>query len=204
MTFAVYQVIKYILPARTVDTAASLKRAYGVDVESPTAHGFAAQIGVDAALDFIEHHLEGDGSNQEQCYKSTVPDHRVDEPVLLDSLETVNNSRVNRIDLYRWADLRITGLVGNRPFLTPHTGKWRRVGLENPEQLIPTTSPLPSHEQLDAEMGHLARLQKEFLTDHNRKVQVSFWADGPKSTLPPGHWQVSYTRLCISWDSRKS
>lgn len=184
MTFAVYETIKFILPNRVADTATSLLNAYGLEMESPADYGFAAIAGVAAAKDFIETHLAVDGSNQEKCYKTTVPDVRKDAPVILGSLESVNQSRVNRIDLWSWADIRIPGLVGDRPGLTPHAGLWSRVAIQNPSELIPTTSPLPSHEQLDLEMRHVASLK----VDDARKVQVAHWADGPKSSLPPGNW----------------
>lgn len=189
MTFATYEVIKYILPARAADTAVSLFNAYGLVMESPSKYGFAAQAGVDTARDFISFHLTNDGSNQVRCYKSTIPDVRVDDPVLLGSFESVNRSLANRKDLYTWADIREPGLVGDRPFLTPHTALWTRIAIEKPDELLPTTNPLPSHAQLDAEMRVVAGLQADFAGNPTRKVQVAFWADGPKTTLPPGHWQ---------------
>lgn len=189
MTFAVYETIKFILPQRASDTAVSLFNAYGLEMESPAKYGFAAPAGVDAAADFIATHLAVDGSNQARCYKSTVPDVRKDAPVNLGTLESVNQSLMNRVDLWSWADLRIPGLVGDRPFLTNHAYTWTRVAIENPSELIPKESPLPSHEQLDLEMRQVAGLQAEFLNNPARKVQVALWADGPKSSLPPGHWQ---------------
>lgn len=189
MTFAVYETLKFLLPNRASDIALSLFNAYGLEMESPAKYGFAAQVGVDAAADWISNHLAVDGSNQARCYKSTVPDVRKDAPVNLGTLETVNASLVNRVDLWTWADLRIPGLVGDRPFLTNHAYTWTRVAIENPAELLPTESPLPSHEQLDAEMRAVAALQAEFANNPARKVQVALWADGPKSSLPPGHWE---------------
>jgi hypothetical protein len=189
-TFAVYNVIKYILPNRAVDTAASLLGAYGMQMESPSLYGFAAQLGVDAANDFIASHLSVDGSNQQNCYASTINYQPTDQPVQLGSFASVNQSLATRINLYEWADVRDGILIGPRKFLTPHTLTWKRLGITKPDELIPTTSPLPSHATLDAEMRVLATLQKEFISTPSRKVQVALWADGPKTTLPSGHWMV--------------
>ena len=170
-------------------------RTARLNMESPRLHGLAAQVGVDAGKDFIVSHLIVDNSNQENCYADTSGFTPIDPPVQLGTLDSVNASRLARKDLYSWADVRDGNTIGARKFLTPHAYKWRRLVVSKPDDLVVTPNPLMSPDEYVRQMRDVAQRQQEFFANPARKVQVSLWADGPKSTLPPGHWQELATTL---------
>jgi hypothetical protein len=184
-------------------------------VENPST-----QAGVDGravGLDFIQSFLSVDRSNQENCYADTTGWVRVNQPVLLNNYSTVKASFESRANPLIWGDVRWDGVVPARRYLTPHAGKWRRIVYtpEEAELLIPTTNPLPSNEQLRREMDFLVDVQRELDNDSGRKrLQAHFWADGPRTTLPPGHmmevitdaiprakrFNLDQVRVCIAFE----
>ncbi len=189
MTYSLFEVMSFILPNRRAVFAQALFEAYGLDMESPDTQ--AGIDGRDAGLDFIASHLAIDKSNQENCYADTTGWKRSEDgPVLLDSYETVAASLASRRKIRNWADVKWTGFVVNRKFLTPHASKWKRIVYtpEESEALLPTVNPLPSDEQLDREMQFLTDVQRDLTSDNGKKkLDAHFWADGPRTTLPPGH-----------------
>ena len=169
MTYAVYTVQKYILPNRENDIATSLLNAYGLDMRNPS--NAAALNGVAAAKDFIASHLAIDGSNQQNCYADTSGYTPIDDPVVLDSYESVNNSYHSRKDFYTWADVKWTGHVPNRPFLTPDATHWRRLVIAEADRVKElddlVQGALPTHEQLEKEMLFVTNVQSEIDIDND-------------------------------------
>lgn len=189
MTYSLFQVLTYILPNRRQDVKTSLLNAYGLDMDNPVHQ--SAVDGIAAGQDFVDSYLSVDGSNQVKCYADTSGFVPTDDPVQLDSFQTVNASLAKRKFPLKWADVKWTGHVVARKYLTPHAGNIARVVLTSPEvqaSLQPTKSPLPSPQQLDQEMQFLTDVQRDLNSDNGRKkLQAHFWADGPRTTLPPGH-----------------
>lgn len=71
-------------------------------------------------------------------------------------------------------------------FLTPH---WRNVvpfALSSPDEFLPPGPQDISLLLLDKEVDETI-LQSASLTDV-QKVRIEYWADGPASETPPGHW----------------
>jgi hypothetical protein len=188
MTYSLFEVLSFILPNRRGTFATALFNAYGLDMENPTTQ--AGVDGRDAGLDFIASHLSIDKSNQENCYADTTGWIRTQPVVQLDSYQTVAASLAARTNLHNWGDVKWTGFVVARRYLTPHAGKWKRI-IYTPEEAaatLPTKSPVPSAAQLDAEMQFLTDVQQELQLDNGKKkLEAHFWADGPRTTLPPGH-----------------
>lgn len=67
MTYAVFEVMSYILPNRRAAYRTQLLNAYGLDMDNPTSQ--AALDGIQAGKDVVNTQLAGDGTNQEFCYK---------------------------------------------------------------------------------------------------------------------------------------
>ncbi len=95
------------------------------------------------------------------------------------------------LDPGRWQPLRITRADGStvvQKFLTPHWG-----------EVTPFAMKPPQSYQLKqpAELGSLAYLEQvreavaynAHLTDE-QKIGASYWADGPNTETPPGHWNL--------------
>lgn len=175
MSFAAYRVLLDLFPARSGDFTAFM-RELGYDPDdTSTDPATPAGVGNTAAEAVLEFRAT-DGSNQANGYADTSGYAPVNTP------DTVN-------DPFRWQPLRHPapggGTVTQR-FLTPHWGQVTPFALTSPEQFLP---PGPSQRtllQLDEEIADTL-VQSALLTDV-QKVRAEYWADGPSSETPPGHW----------------
>ena len=144
------------------------------DIATPVGIG---QRAARAVVDF----RHGDGSNQlgdlspgaYSDYTGYVP---VNDP-----------DHIN--DANRWQPLRITGPAGSvvQKYIAPHWGLVTPFALTSGSQFRPVHGPrqFPSQaygDEVDQVLGYSANL-----TDRE-KVIAEYWADGPSSELPPGHW----------------
>jgi uncharacterized protein DUF6851/vanadium-dependent haloperoxidase-like protein len=104
------------------------------------------------------------------------------------------------IDPSQWQPLRFldgTGAVVTQPFVGAH---WQRVepfALESTSALRSPTGPavVGSH-AFQAQAAELLELSAG-LTDTHKAI-AEYWADGPRSELPPGHWN-----LFAQWVARR-
>ena len=143
---------------------------------SPSAIGnLAAQRVLKARRD--------DGSNQENGYRDTTNYQPVNTPDQL-------------IDPNRWQPLRVPNPQGNPPFIVqtfvaPHWGQVRPFGLSSGSELrnevagmlkrYPTKHYVEQHSEV-------LRISAEL--DDRKKMIAEYWADGPGTPGPPGHWNV--------------
>jgi hypothetical protein len=104
----------------------------------------------------------------------------------------------------RWQPL--TYLRDNAPatvsFIAPHWGNVKPFALTSGNQFRPSApQPVLSQGFLDQAL-HVVDIQAKLTPE--QKVIAEYWADGPKSELPPGHWTVfaSFvaTRDALSFD----
>jgi hypothetical protein len=124
-----------------------------------------------------------DGANQAGGYADTTGYTPVNTP------ETVT-------DPWRWQPLRVPLGDPQGTAQQPLTPQWGRVRPFDPKLLeqsrqIPTPSRSPS-KSVDDILRESANL------DDRDKVIAEYWADGPRSELPPGHWN-----LFAQWLSRR-
>jgi len=179
ISFAAYRTLTWLFPARQADFAAQMSElGYALDDRStPATVGNRA---ADAVIAF----RSSDGSNQANGYADTT------------GYTPVNTwDRVN--DRWRWQPLCVpdpgpgattcTGSV-QRP-LTPH---WRHVtpfALTRYSQYhVPGPARLANGQYDPAEVTELYEGSVD-LTDVE-KVRAEYWADGPRSEFPPGHWAL--------------
>jgi hypothetical protein len=117
-----------------------------------------------------------DGSNQANGYADTTGYQPVNSPDQV-------------VDPMRWQPLRVPDGAGGftvQKFLTPQWGGVTPFALTSPDQV-----PLPGPTRttlllLDQEITDTL-LQSATLTDLT-KTRAEYWADGPHSETPPGHW----------------
>lgn len=89
----------------------------------------------------------------------------------------------------------------DQQFLTPHWGQVRPFALGNPRDLLPPPPPqYGSEENYTDALGYTTTNHQAWLDqfeevrlisatlDDREKVIAEFWADGPRSETPPGHW----------------
>jgi hypothetical protein len=175
MSYAAYRVVLNLFPARAGDFTAFMT-AMGYDPNVTTTDpAHPAGVGNQAAAAVLAFRAT-DGSNQAGGYADTSGYVPVNTP------EQVN-------DPFHWQPLRHpngNGGTVEQKFLTPH---WRQVtpfALTSPDQFLPPGPTQRTLLQLDEEVTDTLLLSA-LLTDL-QKVRAEYWADGPSSETPPGHW----------------
>lgn len=186
VSYAAYRALADLFPAQRPafdGLMASLGYAPGDTLDGAAAVGTAAARALLAA----RHH---DGSNQ---LGDLGPSGRAyaDYAPLYAPANTPDALR----DATRWQPLRVDGVV--QQFVAPHWGRVLPFALSAGDQFRPppprTTTLHGGFVQEVEDMLHTsARLTPE------QKVIAEYWADGPNSELPPGHW-------CLfgAWVSRR-
>lgn len=116
----------------------------------------------------------GDGSNQLNGYADTTGYVPVNTPD-------------NVTDPSQWQQLRFAN--GNSPaYVCPHWGNVVPFALSSPAAIRPPVPPVfgsPTYmEQCQEVIDLTANL------DDRTKAIAEYWADGPGTVLPPGHWQL--------------
>ncbi len=89
----------------------------------------------------------------------------------------------------RWQPLRVPDGAGGfsvQKYLTPQWGGVTPFALSSPDQFLPPGPTKTTLLLLDQEITDTL-LQSATLTDLT-KTRAEYWADGPHSETPPGHW----------------
>jgi hypothetical protein len=175
ISYAAYRALLNLFPAKSADFTAFMT-ALGYDPDDmSTDPATPAGIGNTAAAAVLAFR-SNDGANQAGGYADTTGYTPVNTP-----------DQVN--DPFRWQPLRHPDGNGGtvvQKFLTPH---WRNVtpfALTSPNQFLPPGPTQKTLLLLDQEVTDTL-LQSALLTDL-QKVRAEYWADGPRSETPPGHW----------------
>jgi len=94
-------------------------------------------------------------------------------------------------DPNHWQPLRVSDGHGGfvvQKFIAPHWGKVTPFALTSPDQFLPQDPNLyPSQAQQYIKQAKQVLDYSANLTDQE-KIIAEYWADGPNSELPPGHW----------------
>ena len=99
------------------------------------------------------------------------------------------------MDPNHWQPLQIGTNV--QSFIAPHWGKVKPYALKSGSQYRKKIPP-PANYTTDSERY---RIQAQQVVDYaanltdEEKVIAEYWADGPSSELPPGHWTLFATRV---------
>ncbi len=195
VTFAAYRCLVNLYPAGAARLEATL-RAFGYDpldvstnLATPQGIGNAAAAAVIASR-------RNDGSNQYGdlavgAYADYTGYAAVNALMPFCMPATTDTCATNATDATRWQPLTSnTGTL--QRFIAPH---WERVtpfALSAASQYDsrPETALGPRFllgaAQLQADMDEILSVASTL--DANKKLIVEYWADGPESELPPGHW----------------
>jgi hypothetical protein len=148
------------------------------DTSTPSGIG---NVAAQAVLAF----RHGDGSNQlGDLHPGAYSDYTGYAPV---------NDPDNINDANHWQPLRVSDGHGGfviQKYIAPHWGLVTPFALTSASQFRPASDPRPTHppghyrQQADQILDYSAKL-----TD-KQKVIAEYWADGPSSELPPGHWAL--------------
>lgn len=187
MSFAAYRVLVDLFPAQRAIFDARM-RATGYDpLDDDTDPGSPAGIGniTAAAVLAMRHH---DGANQlGDLHAGAYSDYT--------GYTSVNTPDVIN-DPARWQPLRIpteSGALTVQSFTSPQWGRVTPFALSFGGQLRPADGPahfptgtLDGTTTYEKEVDQI--LAYSAVLDDRAKVIAEYWADGPHSELPPGHW----------------
>ncbi len=175
VSHAAYRALLKLFPARSADFR-GLMTAMGYNPDdASTDPASPAGVGNQAAAAVLAFRAT-DGSNQAGGYADTSGYVPVNTP-----------DQVN--DPFHWQPLRFVDASGNtvvQKYATPHWQNVTPFALTSPNQFLPPGPTQRTLLALDEEVTDTL-LQSATLTDLS-KVRAEYWADGPASETPPGHW----------------
>ena len=186
VSFAAYTAYLDLYPTRKTQADALMDTLdYAVDGSDTSTPAIVGMTAAQAVLDF----RQGDGANQVGNYTDTS------------GYQPVNTWDQIR-DADRWQPLCVptpppgaTECAGTvQRFLTPH---WRTVTpfaltsarqFRSPGPAISLTADGKPNGKYQDEVDKMTQHSKQL--DDTRKTHAEYWADGPGSVTPPGHWNV--------------
>jgi hypothetical protein len=185
MSYAAYRVLLDLFPNTSVDFAGFM-RALGYDPgDTSTDVTLPQGIGNTVAKAVLDYR-HADGANQLGDLNGGAPysDYTGYKPV---------NDWNKVSDVYHWQPLCVptppkgaTSCSGTvQTFATPQWGKVIPFALTKPDQFGP---PPLDRSQLPTEAKDL--VEEQTALDDVSKTSAYYWADGPSSELPPGHWAM--------------
>lgn len=190
VSYAAYRALVDQYPARQADFAAVMTSLGHDPAVTDTDTATAAGVGNTAAAALLTYR-HGDGANQRgELTPSGVPYADptgytpANPPIRMDEVSSVSDIPAPQ----RWQPLSYleAGVLKTPGFIAPHWGRVLPFALSSGDQFRPPPpQPLTSQGFLD-QARSVVQLQAE-LTDE-QKVVAEYWADGPHSELPPGHW----------------
>lgn len=107
------------------------------------------------------------------------------------------NSETHLVDPSRWQPLRLPTMDGRssyvQTFLTPHWGRVESFALRPYRAFRLRTPPRYGTPEFEAEARQVVEFSASLTERH--KVIVEYWANGPHSVTPPGHWNLFAQRV---------
>ena len=174
ISFAAYAALVDLFPSRQEDFALQMKElGYATDGSDLSTPAKIGQLVARAVTDF----RHKDGSNQLGGYADTTGYQPVNTPDQV-------------IDPWRWQPLRVPLVTGNpQRALTPQWAEVVPFGMSSQfGHDVPGPPRLPNGDWSPEDIVSLER-DTENLDDPSR-MRAEYWADGPHSEFPPGHWAI--------------
>ena len=176
ISFAAYHALIDLFPAQQALADQAL-----VDLGyDPADDSIPAQLGTTCAL-AVTDFRHGDGSNQlGDLHPGAYSDYTDYQPV---------NTPDLIVDPNHWQPIRFSDGHGGTvvpAYIGPHWGLVRPFALNSGDQFRPPPPALFGSREYARQTDQILRLSAA-LTD-TQKVIAEYWADGPNSELPPGHW----------------
>lgn len=197
VSFAAYRCLLNLFPAGAARLEATL-RALGHDplnttmnLQTPQGIGNAAAAGVIAAR-------RNDGANQ---YGDLMPGAYADytnyaprnSPMPFCLPATPGPCPLNVADVYHWQPL-INDAGVTQSFVAPHWHNVRPFALTSGEQFDSRPEVAAGPNYLKSPAAYQADINEMLFYSRNltaqQKLIVEYWADGPSSEFPPGHWSL--------------
>lgn len=192
VSFAAYRTLLDLFPSEAANFNTVLS-GLGYN-SSNTALNTSTPSGIgNTAAKAVLDYRHSDGSNQlGDLNTGAYSDYTGYAPV--NTPDTIN-------DPDRWQPLRMpNGTV--QKFMTPHWGKVKPFALSSGDQFRPSGPVKVSQADYKAQVDAVLQLSAN-LTD-KQKVIAEYWADGPKTVTPPGHWDLLSQFVSSQYLSRKN
>jgi hypothetical protein len=210
ISYAIYRVALDLMPDPRIKTLlAAHMVALGLDPDETDAVGNDPDEIGNAAAKAVIAARANDGANQSGLAPGSPPgppvpyaDYTAYAPVNRPTLVAAPTPRDTVVDVERWQPLSYsdpaTGSAATPSFIAPH---WRNVmpfALTSADQFRPTPPERYFSQAFVEQARHVIDVQANLTSE--QKVIAEYWADGPRSWLPPGHWceiagQVSQRRF---------
>jgi len=181
-SYAEYRALLDLFPAQA-DFIRQQMSALGYDPDDasqdPAAAAGVGNVCAKAVTDF----RHGDGSNQlGDLHAGAYSDYTGYAPV---------NTSDSIVDPNRWQPLSFADGAGGfvtPGFVAPHWGGVVSFALPSASALRPEPPARWPHGSYVAQAEEILRLNAHL--DDREKMIAEYWADGPHSELPPGHWML--------------
>lgn len=210
LSFAAYRAIKHVFynfPNITVQTDA-LFASLGYNA-ADTGENTKTPSGIgNKACNTILRFRDRDGFNQlgdelgtpvgKKNYSDYTNYYPVNDPQPSPSKTDCSKLR----DINRWQPLTVkskTGVITSQTCLTPQLCRARGFALSSPFQFLPPGPPLfGTNSEADFLSNFSVVIQHSGTLDDRKKAIAEYWADGPNTVLPPGHWQLFAIHVATS------
>jgi hypothetical protein len=182
IAYAAYRVLIDLYPSRANLFNAQMQKL-NLDAANNSSDT-TSPIGVgNVAAQSLLSYRHSDGSNQLNNYADTsayIPSNAIYDPINTPLVDTAT-------DPSKWQPLRFAN--GAAPaYITPHWGQVTPFALTSGAQYRPIAPPVygtPAYRsEAQTVIDALANITEK------QKVIAEYWADGPSSVLPPGHWML--------------
>lgn len=175
ISFAAYRALVDLYPADKARFDAMMA-SLGFDPSNTATDNSPAGIGNQAAAALLAYR-HADGSNQNGVLGGgNYSDYTGYVPV---------NTATQVNDPSRWQPLTFS--TGATPgFLTPHWGQVKTFAIPNVVALRAPAPPAFGSAEYNRQVDEIVELTAN-LTDEQKMI-AEYWANGPKTELPPGHW----------------
>jgi len=168
----------------------------GLDINNVgTAGNTPEAIGNNAAK-LVLASRANDGANQSgtQAGSAAPPNPYSDYtgyvPINPPALAFAATERRHIVDVGRWQPIAyvdpLSGSVRTPGFIAPHWQNVKPFALSSANQFRPTPPEHPNSQAFLDQSRYVIEVQRELTLE--QKIIAEYWADGPRSWLPPGHW----------------
>lgn len=189
ISFAAYTALVDLFPSQKTTLFDNAMKSLGyepADVSSDTTTPSGiGNVACQAVLDFRRH----DGSNQ-------LGDLRPDPYSDYTSYSPANTAEMLK-DPNRWQPIRINGVP--QRWLLPHWGLVKPFSLTSPSEFRSfalSKGPF-AHPGGSYRSQALAVIDLSAQLGDREKVMAEYWADGPNTETPPGHWNVLAEKVSL-------
>ncbi|WP_279483352.1 vanadium-dependent haloperoxidase [Aureimonas sp. SK2] len=173
----------------------------GLDIESTATTGSGPAVIGNAAAKAVLAARADDGANQAGNRSGSPPpapdgsripyaDYTGYAAVNQPAMSFSGTSRAHVTEVARWQPLSYidpsVGMVTTPAFIGPHWGQVKPFSLTSGDEFRPSPPESFTSQAFLDQARYVVEVQQRLSLE--QKIVAEYWADGPRSLLPPGHW----------------